>query len=147
MDSSKILKLRELTNAGVMDCKRALEEAGGDFDRALAIIKEKGLLKAESKKERTLKAGGIFSYIHNERIGVLLLLRAETDFVVKSEPFQKLANEILMQITAVDPQDVNELLESPYIKDETKKFGDVIKETIAQVGENIAIEKFARFEI
>lgn len=142
-----IIKLRELTNAGVMECKRALEEANGDFERAVQIIKEKGLLKAETKKERKAGAGGIFSYIHNKRIGVLLLLRAETDFVVKSEPFQELANEVLMQITAVNPESVEALLDSPYIKDESKKFSEVIKEAIAKVGENIEVEKFARFEV
>lgn len=142
-----IIKLRELTNAGVMECKRALEEANGDFERAVQIIKEKGLLKAETKKERKAGAGGIFSYIHNKRIGVLLLLRAETDFVVKSEPFQELANEVLMQIAAVNPESVEALLDSPYIKDESKKFSEVIKEAIAKVGENIEVEKFARFEV
>jgi elongation factor Ts len=142
-----IIKLRELTNAGVMECKRALEEANGDFERAVQIIKEKGLLKAETKKERKAGAGGIFSYIHNKRIGVLLLLRAETDFVVKSEPFQELANEVLMQIAAVNPESVEVLLDSPYIKDESKKFSEVIKEAIAKVGENIEVEKFARFEV
>lgn len=145
--NNDIVKLREITGAGVMECKRALEEAKGDLNKALEIIKERGLIKAESKKERKAGAGGIFSYIHNGRIGVLLLLRAETDFVVKSEPFKELANELLMQIAAANPENVEQLLVSPYIKDESKKVGDVIKEAIAKVGENIEVEKFARFEI
>jgi elongation factor Ts len=144
---NKILELREKTGAGVMDCKRALEEANGNFEKALEIIKAKGLEKAELKKERKINAGGIFTYKHNERIGVLLLLRAETDFVVKSEPFQSLGNELLMQIAAMNPQNVEELLNQNYIRDESLKIADLINETIAKVGENIQVEKFARFEI
>jgi len=144
---SKLLKLREQTGAGVMDCKKALEEAQGDFNQALKIIKAKGIARAESKKERKAGAGGIFSYIHNGRIGVLLLLRAETDFVVKSEPFQFLANELLMQIAAMAPETVEDLLSEPYIKNESMEVKNIIQETIAKVGENIEVEKFARFEI
>jgi len=146
MDAN-ILKLREQTGAGVMDCKRALDEASGDFTKALEIIKEKGISKAESKKERKAGAGGIFSYIHNGRIGVLLLLRAETDFVVKSEPFQFLANELLIQIAAMNPETVEDLLAEPYVRNEAETIADLIKKTITKVGENIQVEKFVRFEI
>jgi elongation factor Ts len=89
----------------------------------------------------------IESYIHNERIGVLVDVRAETDFVVRSEPFRKLAHELAMQIAAMAPADVDELLKQPYIKDESKTMGDLVKEVIAKVGENVKINKFSRMEV
>ncbi len=142
-----IKKLREATGAGVMECKEALAESNGDFDRAVQIIHERGLVKVEKRTGREAGAGLIESYIHNERIGVLVDVRAETDFVVRSEPFRKLAHEIAMQIAALAPADVEELLKQPYIKNESKPVEDVVKEIIAQVGENIKINKFSRMEL
>ncbi len=146
-DVQIIKKLREITGAGVMECKEALREAAGDFDKAIKIIHERGLAKVEKRAGREAGAGLIESYIHNERIGVLVDVRAETDFVVRSEPFRQLAHEIAMQIAALAPVDVEELLKQPYIKDESKTIGDLIKETIAKVGENIKIRAFSRMEI
>lgn len=142
-----IQKLREITGAGVMECKKALDESGGDFDKAISIIHERGLAKVEKRADRSTGAGLILSYVHNERIGVLLDLRAETDFVVKSDPFRELAKELVMQIAAMAPQNIDELLEQPYIKNESKKVQDLINETIAKVGENIKINNFARLEV
>lgn len=142
-----IQKLREITGAGVMECKKALDESGGDFDKAISIIHERGLTKVEKRADRSTGAGLILSYVHNERIGVLLDLRAETDFVVKSDPFRELAKELVMQIAAMAPQNIDELLEQPYIKNESKKVQDLINETIAKVGENIKINNFARLEV
>lgn len=142
-----IQKLRELTGAGVIDCKKALEEAGGDFDKAVNIIHERGIMKVEKRAEKETGAGLIISYVHNERIGVLLDLRAETDFVVRSDEFRKLAHEIAMQIAAMAPQNIEELLNQPYIRDESKTIKDIINELIARVGENIKINNFARLEI
>lgn len=147
MSNGDIVKLREQTGAGVMECKRALEEAGGDLDKAADIIQERGLLKAESKKERKTGAGLVYTYVHNDRVGVLMELRAETDFVVRAEPFKTLAHELAMQIAAMAPENVNELLGQPYIKDESTTVGDFIKGTVAKVGENIQVEKFVRYEI
>lgn len=144
---SDIQKLRELTGAGVMECKRALEESRGDFDKAVLIINEQGIIKAQSKGKRKTGAGFLISYIHNGRIGVLLEIRCETDFVARSEPFQNLAREIAMQISAMAPADTAELLTQLYIKDESIKVEDLIKKTIAQTGENIKIERFCRYEI
>ncbi|MEK7512652.1 MAG: elongation factor Ts, partial [Patescibacteria group bacterium] len=101
-----VQKLRETTGAGVMECKRALEDAKGDFDRAISLINERGLVKAETKKNRATGAGLLKSYIHNGRVGVLIEVRAETDFVVRSDPFQELAHELAMQVAAMDPEDV-----------------------------------------
>ena len=142
-----VIKLRELTGAGVMDCKRALEKAGGDFDKAVEFIHEAGILKAESKKERKTGAGLLTSYVHNERVGVLLEVRAETDFVVRSEPFKEMAHNLVMQIAAMNPADVDELLKQPFIKDDSKTISDMVKGTTAKVGENIKVEKFCRYEL
>jgi len=142
-----IQKLREITGAGVMECKRALEEANGDFDKAISIIHERGQVLAQKKKERTTGAGVLESYIHNERVGVLLELRCETDFVAKSKEFKELAHNLAMQIAAMAPTDVNDLLTQIYIKDEKLTIEELIKQTIAKFGENIQIERFCRYEI
>lgn len=139
--------LRELTGAGVMECHRALKDAGGDFDRAVALIRERGSAKVEKRAGRETGAGLIESYVHNERIGVLLDVRAETDFVVRSDPFRWLAHELAMQIAASAPGDVEELLAQPSIKDETKTVKEVVNEVIAKVGENIKVIKFYRIEV
>ncbi|MEK7626783.1 MAG: translation elongation factor Ts [Patescibacteria group bacterium] len=142
-----VIKLRETTGAGVMECKRALEKAGGNLDKAVEFIHEAGLLKAESKKERKTGAGLIHTYIHNERVGVILEVRAETDFVVRSEPFKELAHNIVMQIAAMGPASVEELLKQPFIRDESKTIADMVKGVTAKVGENIKVEKFCRYEL
>jgi len=142
-----IQKLREISGAGVMECKKALEEANGDFDKAISIIHERGQVLAQKKKERTTGAGVLESYIHNERVGVLLELRCETDFVAKSKEFKELAHNLAMQIAAMAPADVNDLLKQIYIKDEKLTIDELIKQTIAKFGENIQIERFCRYEI
>jgi len=145
--ASDIQKLREETGAGVMDCKRALTEAGGNFDKAKELIKAQGLLKADKKSTRAVGSGIVTSYIHNDRVGVLLEIRCETDFVGNSDPFRELAKNISMQIAAMEPENVEELLKQPFIKDQGTLIVDLIKGVIAKVGENIVIERFARFEI
>ena len=130
-----------------MDCKKALEASGGDFDRAIEIIHEQGFSKYAKRAGRETGAGLIESYIHNERIGVLLEMRAETDFVVRSEPFRKLIKEVAMQISAAAPKNIDDLLAQPYIRDESKTVHEVIKQTIAQVGENIQVAQFYRIAI
>jgi len=149
MDVSKenIQKLRDVTGAGVMDCKRALEAADGDLDRATDIVREKGIIIAEKKSGRKTGAGILESYVHNDRVGVLLELRCETDFVARTEPFRDLAHELAMQIAAMNPDDVDALLEQPYIKDESVSIQDLIKQTIAETGENIQVERFCRYEL
>lgn len=144
---SQIQRLREVTGAGVMECKRAFDEAGGDFDKAKALIHERGMAKVEKRGDRETGAGLVFSYIHNERIGAMVDVRAETDFVVRSEPFRELARELAMQIAATDPADVDALMEQPYIKDESKIVADLVKDVIARVGENVRINKFHRLEV
>jgi len=143
----QIQKLRELTGAGVMECKKALQKADGDFDKAISIIHEEGLVRAEKKKERATGAGILESYLHNERVGVLLELHCETDFVGRSKEFKELAHDLAMQIAAMDPINIEDLLKQMYIKDETLTVEDLIKRTIAKLGENIRVERFCRYEI
>ena len=147
ISAEMVQKLREMTSAGVMDCRKALIEANGDLDAAVKLIHEKGLVKVEKRAGRETGAGLVESYVHNERIGVLLDIRAETDFVVRSEPFRKLAHDIVMQISAMAPKDTAELLAQPYIKDESKTIKDLVNEVIAKVGENVSVNQFYRIEV
>jgi len=147
MSIDNIQKLREITGAGVMECKKALKQAGNDFDKAISIIHENGLARAERKKERTTGAGLLETYIHNERMGILLEIRCETDFVARSKEFKELAHNLAMQIAAMDPRDIDDLLKQIYIKDETITVEELIKRAIAKLGENIRMERFCRYEI
>lgn len=147
ISGSDVKRLREVTGAGVMECKVVLKEVGGDFDKAVALVHERGLAKAERKQSRTAGAGLVHSYIHNERVGVLLDIRAETDFVVRGELFRTLAHEVAMQIAAMGPEDVPALLAQPFIKDDSKTIEQLIKSVVARVGENIKVERFARYEL
>ncbi len=146
ISTENVQKLREMTGAGVMDCHRALKDANGDLDAAAALIREKGLAKAEKRAGRETGAGLVMSYVHNERIGVLVNLRAETDFVVRSEPFKALAHDLVMQIAAVPSASVDELLAQPYIKDESRTVKDIVSDVIAKVGENVSVKEFYRIE-
>lgn len=145
--SDDVKKLREATGAGVMECSKALKDSGGNFDSAVKLIGERGLTKALKKQERATGAGLLHSYIHNNRVGVLLDLRCETDFVVRSDPFQSLAHELAMHIAAMNPEDVKTLLAQQFVKDESMTIEDVIKQTVAKVGENIRVERFTRYEL
>lgn len=139
--------LREATGAGVMDCKRALDDAKGDFEKAKALINERGLVKAETKKDRVAGAGLLMSYIHNERVGTLLQIHAETDFVVRGDLFKTLARDIAMHIAAMNPETVEELLAQPFVKDESTTIENLIKSVTAKVGENIKVERFIRYSL
>ncbi len=142
-----VIKLRELTNAGVMECKRALEESGGDFKKAEELIRASNVVRAEKKKERKTGAGLLYSYIHNKRVGVLLEMRCETDFVAQAEPFKNLTHEIALHIAAMAPETVEELLSQPFVKDESISVSDLINQMIGKVGENSKVERFCRFEL
>ncbi len=142
-----IQKLREVTGAGVMECRQALADAQDNFDEAVKLINERGLVKAEKKSGRATGAGILESYIHNNRVGVLLELRCETDFVVHSDPFKELAHNLVMHIAAMAPASIEDLLQQPFIKDDSVTVENLIKGTIAKVGENIKIERFCRYEL
>ena len=145
--SNEIVKLREETGAGIMDCKRALEEAGGDYDKALKIIAEKGIAKAASKADRATGAGLLETYIHSGRVGVMLELRVETDFVAHSEPVKQFAKDLAMHIAAMSPESVDDLLKQPFVKDQDMTIESLLTATIAKVGENMKVARFARYQI
>lgn len=136
-----------MTGAGVMECKRALDDAHGDFSQATKLIQERGLAKAEKKAARTAGAGLIEAYVHGGRVGVILEIRAETDFVVRSEPFRALSHDLAMHIAAMNPADVVALLAQPYVRDADTMVGDLVKGVIAKVGENIVVTRFCRYEL
>ena len=145
--SNAIVKLREETGAGIMDCKRALEEAVGDYDKALKIIAEKGIAKAASKADRATGAGLLETYIHSGRVGVMLELRVETDFVAHSEPVKQFAKDLAMHIAAMSPESVDDLLKQPFVKDQDMTIESLLTATIAKVGENMKVARFARYQI
>lgn len=144
----QLRKLREETQAPVMEVKRALEEAGGNKATAKKILAERALVRAGKKKGREAGDGRIFSYVHSDgKIGVLLELRCESDFVAKNELFQNLGKELTMQIASMDPKDVRELLGQEYIRDQTKTVADLVDGVAGTVGEKVEIAHFVRYEI
>lgn len=143
----QIKELREKTGAGVMDAKRALEEANGDMAKAEAIIMEKGLAKAAKKADREMKSGLVYTYNHLGRVGVMLELNCETDFVASNAEFGALAKEIAMQIASMNPESVEALLEQEYIRDSSKKIDDLVKGLVGKIGENMNVRRFVRFEL
>lgn len=157
----RIRELRERTGAGLMDCKKALMSCNGDFDAAMEALRERGYSIAEKKKERATGEGLVESYVHTGgRVGALVLVNCESDFVAQTDEFKNLSHDIAMQVTAtspeyLSPEDVPEdknpdevcLLLQPFIKDSQKTIRDIIIDTIAKVGENIEISRFSRFEV
>ena len=192
ISADQVKVLRERTGQGMMECKRALEEAGGDADKAVEVLRKKGLATAEKKAGRAAAQGRIHSYIHhNGRLGVLLEVNCETDFAANNEQFLAFLNDLCLQICAAAPlavtregvpEDLVEtekrvareqvegtkpdpiiekivegklnkwyaqrvLLEQPYVKDDQRTVQDLLTEQIATIGENIIIQRFARFEV
>ena len=142
-----IKKLREETEVSVGECKKALEEAGGDFDRAKEVLKKWGKELAEKKKARETHQGIVDSYIHpNKKVGALLELNCETDFVARSSDFQNLSHELCLQIAGFSDETVP-LLEQPWIKDESKKIKELVDDSIAKIGENISIKRYIRYSL
>jgi len=147
MSAQDVAKLREETGAGMMDAKRALDSAGGDMEKAKQALLAAGLAKAEKKSDRVAGAGYLETYVHAGRIGVLVEIHAETDFVTRGEVFRELSKNIAMQISATAPETVEQLLAQPYIRDEAMTIEQFIKSVIAKVGENIQIAKFVRYQV
>lgn len=188
-----VSELRTRTGAGMMDCKRALEEARGDMEKASEILRKKGIAKAEKRTGKTASQGLVVSYIHhNHQVGVLLELNCETDFVARTQDFSHLAREIALHIASADPIGVNPedippelvdrerriaeeqvakegkpenirgkivegklkkfvaertLLEQPFVRDDSKTIGQLIKEASGKLGESISVRRFARFGV
>lgn len=188
-----ISELRARTSAGITDCKNALEESGGDLDKAAELLRKKGIAKAEKRAGRSATQGVVVSYLHhNGQLGVLVELNSETDFVARTDAFQQLARDIALHVASADPIAINPedipadlldrerriaeeqvvqegkpeavrakivegklkkfvaertLMEQPYVKDEAKTVGQLVKEVSGKVGEAIAVRRFSRFKI
>ena len=163
ISADMVKELRQKTGAGVMDCKKALTDAKGNFDNACEIITQKGLATAQKKSDRTAEQGVIECYVHTgSHLGVMVEINCETDFVARTPEFKALAHDIALQISAMSPQYVCKedipadekvdpqvacLLLQPFIKDPSKSIQDIITETIAKTGENIKVRRFIRFEL
>ena len=172
--ASDVQRLRAETNAGVMDSKKALEAANGDFEKAKAILKEKGLASAAKRGDREANEGVIEAYIHSGgRIGALVELSSETDFVARNPEFRELARAVEMQVAAMSPKHVSwellkddeikvlleehgdektakaaaVLMHQPYIKDQSKTIGELVTQLAASTGENIRVRRIARFQL
>ncbi len=152
MDNNKIIelvkKIRIETGLGIMEIKAALEEAGGDETKAKQILKEKGFKKAESKAERETHQGRVATYTHSTgKIGVIAEVLCETDFVAKHEDFVGFTKDLCLQITAMDPENVETLMKQEFVKDPSKTLDDMLKALIAKFGENMKVNRFQRYEI
>lgn len=146
--AADVKKLREETGAGMMDCKKALDEAEGDYQKALKLVEERGLAKAAKKADRETKQGYIASYTYtNGMIASLVELLCETDFVARSSEFQQLAKDIAMQVCAYAPENETELLTSEMIKDAERTVESSIALLSGKVGEKVALGRFARLMI
>lgn len=146
--TDQIKKLREATGGGIADCRKALEEAGGDEKKATDLLRGWGIDKAASKAGREVGQGLVETYIHGGgKVGAIVEINCETDFVARTDEFKALAHEVAMQVSAMDPKDVEELSKQEYIRDTSKTIGDLVKEAIAKLGENIVIKRFMRFEL
>ncbi len=158
-----IKELREQSGAGIMVCRNAILEAQGDLEKALEILKQQSLLVVQRKVDRAATQGVIEAYVHAQgRIGAMVEVNCETDFVARTDEFRELAHHLAMQVAAMNPQVISTeeipetseaepqaacLLVQPYIKDPSQTVQDTINETIAKVGENIRVSRFARFEL
>lgn len=145
MDDIKTLRAK--TGAGVMDAKTALEQSSGDMAKAEEWLKQKGLASAAKKSDREAKQGLVDAYIHNGRIGVLVEINCETDFVARTDDFKQLCHDVALQIASMNPESVEELLDQEFIKNPSDKISDLVKAAIAKLGENILIGRFTRYEL
>lgn len=144
----EIKKLRDKTKAGIADSRKALEEANGDFKKAEELLKSWGADIAAKKAGRVVGAGLVETYVHGGgKVGAIVEVNCETDFVARTDEFKNLAHELAMQVAAMDPADVEELEGQDYIRESGKKVKDLVADTIAKVGENIKIKRFMRFEL
>lgn len=148
IDVAQIKKLREETGASIADCRKALEETGAKYEKAIEWLKQHGIEKAGKKADRQTGQGLVESYIHqNGKVGVLLTILCETDFVARTDDFKHLAHEVAMQIAAMNPKDVDTLLKQEYIRDGSQTIEGLVKQAIAKLGENIVVKEFKRLEI
>ena len=161
--TDRVKELREQSGAGIMECRNALLETEGDIEEALQILKQRSLFKVEKKRQRSASQGLIEAYIHTGgRIGAMVEVNCETDFTARTDEFKELAHNLAMQVAALSPKFISKeevpegadiepqtacLLLQPFIKNPDKTVQDIITETIAKLGENIKVSRFARFEL
>lgn len=143
----QIKKLRDETGAGIADCREALTVSNGDIEKAREIVRQKGLENSSKKADREVKQGLVEVYSHNGKVGVLVELLCETDFVARTDDFKKLAHEISLQIASMKPESVVDLLKQEYIRDGSLTIEQLIKSTIGKLGENIQIGRFERIAL
>src|SRR6266545_4539344 len=158
-----VAELRARTGAGMMDCKKALEETGGDVEKAVDLLRKKGAAKADKRAGREASEGLIGCYVHHDgAIGVLVELNCETDFVARTEDFKTLAKELAVHVAATKPEAIrakivdgmlkkfyeeNVLLEQKFVKDDKRTVGELVKELSSKTGENVQVRRFVRFEL
>jgi elongation factor Ts len=160
ISASAVKALREKTGAGVMDCKKALQEANGNVDRAVEILRERGMVQLAKKSGRAANQGIIDTYIHaGGRIGAMVELNCETDFVARTDDFRSLAHDIALQVAAMSPREVGDmssdadagdetlLVNQPFIKNPRLTIRQLIHEAVLKLGENIMVSRFVRFEV
>lgn len=146
--SDQIKKLRAKTRAGVMVCRKALEESDADLKKAEEWLRKKGIESAKKRAGRETSQGLVETYTHaDNKIVAVVELLCETDFVARTDEFKKLAHELAMQVAAMRPKNVKEFLAQPWIRDEKKTIEELVKETIGKTGENIQVGRIARFEL
>jgi elongation factor Ts len=147
IDINLIKQLREETGAGIADCRTALEETKGNLEEAKKVLHQKGLDKAGGKSDRETGAGLVEAYSHNGKIGVLVQVQCETDFVAKTDDFKKLAHDLALQIASMAPADTEELMKQEYIRDTSMTIEDLVKTAISKLGENIKVASFSRITL
>lgn len=144
----KIKSLRDQSGAGIMEVKKALEEAKGNETKAKEILKKKGLEKAAKRADKETAAGRVYAYVHNGgQVGAMIALMCETDFVARSADFERLCKELCLQIAGMDPKNPKELLKQQYIRDPKKTIGELIQEYSARFKEKIAVKALERFSV
>ena len=144
----QVKELREATGLSISECKKALEVAGGNIEKARALLKEWGKEVAEKKQTREVGEGVVASYVHSTgKLGALVDVRCETDFVARSPEFKTLCHELALQVASMNPESAQELLTQPYVRDPSRQVHDVLNEYIARLGENIVVKQFSRLEI
>lgn len=147
-DSMTVLKsLREETGFGIMDIKRALDEANGDVNATRVLLKQKSAMVVEKKSERVANQGLIETYLHLGRIGAMVEVNCETDFVARNEEFKTFVHNLVLHIAAMSPADLEELLNQPFFNDDSVTVREVVNQLVGKIGENIQIKRFARFEL
>ncbi|NCN51354.1 MAG: translation elongation factor Ts [Candidatus Pacebacteria bacterium] len=145
---SDVKKLREETGAGMMDCKKALDSANGDYEAAKEIVRQKGLARAEKKADRETKEGYISSYVHaTGKTASMVELLCETDFVARNDEFQAMAKGLAMQVVAMSPETVEELLSQDYIKDPSMTVEEVVKGLSGKIGEKFVVNRFVKYVV